>query len=411
MTRGGFVGGALASLLLQLSVSHNLAGAQSNEPVPPRTTASPGRPGTQVDASAGESELAWPLAPGAGTGSMSVRGSVRAIGRVDAEQLNALTFSWSYSGFVVRFRGTGLKVRLQNQLGYHYVAVLDGNIRFRFQSFPGIASYELVRGVAEGEHQLELHRETEGQYGASTLLGFAGATILAPPAEPSRRIEIIGDSTSAGYGNMGSEHHRPELHDGCGFSFATESAYDTYGARAARALGSDLSIVAVSGWGVLRGNDHTPEKNVPRVYPRAVADWSRPLWSFKTQPQVVVINLGANDLRPPAPSDPGEGLFRRRYLALVRTVREKYPMAWIFCSLGPTMSDDWPTDIAARTLLQTRLQSIVADRVRIGDNHVSYLEFPRHDTALSGCDWHPSAREHEKMGHQLERAIRDKLGW
>jgi lysophospholipase L1-like esterase len=346
----------------------------------------------------------------AGLGEPSVSERVRWIGRFDATSPGAPAFSWSYSGFAVHFRGTALRATLSNPMGFFFVVVRDGELLQRFKARPGTASYTLASGLPEGEHVLEVHRDSEGQYGTSTLLALGGATILPPLPGPERLIEIVGDSVSCGYGNLGVEHHQPELHDGCDYSFLTESAFASYGAITARALGADLSIVATSGWGVSRGKDHSRTKTVPRVYDRALAAAPRPAWAFAREPALVVIALGANDVTPPA-SDPGEAQFLGSYRRLLETVRSHYPHAWILCTVSPSLSDDYPPDIHARSMIRGFTLGLVRERVAQGDQRISHLEFPRAAESTTGCNWHPSRAAHVKMAEILTREIRDKLAW
>jgi lysophospholipase L1-like esterase len=343
-------------------------------------------------------------------GTTSVSESVRWIGRFDARSPNAPAFSWSYSGFAVHFRGTALRATLTNTMGFYFVVLLDGQLIRRFETRPGTGSYTLASDLPEGEHVLEVHRDSEGQYGTSTLLGFSGGTILPPLPGPDRLIEIVGDSVSCGYGNLAVEHHQPELGDGCSYSFLTESAFASYGAIAARALAADLSIVATSGWGVSRGKDHTRQKTIPRVYERALADQPRPAWEFRREPDVVIVNLGANDVTPPAP-DPGEAQFLSSYRRLLQTIRSHYAHAWIICAVSASLSDNYPPDIHARSLIRGWTLGLVRERAAQGDQRISHLEFPQSDTSTTGCNWHPSRAAHLEMAEPLTREIRNTLGW
>ena len=64
-------------------------------------------------------------------------------------------------------------------------------------------------------------------------LTVGDGALMDPPAGAGRLIEVIGDSITCGYGNLGT------LADAdC---FTTESHWDTYGAVAARALGAEVS--------------------------------------------------------------------------------------------------------------------------------------------------------------------------
>jgi lysophospholipase L1-like esterase len=67
---------------------------------------------------------------------------------------------------------------------------------------------------------------------------------MDPPAGASRLIEVIGDSISCGYGDLGKLADSECL--------TTESHWDSYEAVAARALGAEVSTIAASGRGVIR---------------------------------------------------------------------------------------------------------------------------------------------------------------
>ena len=86
---------------------------------------------------------------------------------------------------------------------------------------------------------------------------------MAPPAAAPRLIEVVGASVSCGYGNLGTAP--------CGFTFPTESAFDAYESVAARAVGAELSVVAISGRGVYRNSDGSLTDTMPQIYDRILA--------------------------------------------------------------------------------------------------------------------------------------------
>ena len=67
---------------------------------------------------------------------------------------------------------------------------------------------------------------------------------MQPPAAKERRLLVIGDSISAGFGVLCNSS------DGT-FTPATESAYHAYPGIAARALDADLQDIAYSGKGAI----------------------------------------------------------------------------------------------------------------------------------------------------------------
>jgi lysophospholipase L1-like esterase len=101
------------------------------------------------------------------------------------------------------------------------------------------------------------------------------------------------------------------------------------------------------------------------VYNRALTNDATPLWDFRVQPQVVLINLGTNDISNNK-GDPGMP-FRDAYLAFVGTVRSRYPNALIVCLIGPLLSG---TDLTA---IQTHIRSVVSTRNAAGDANIEYF--------------------------------------
>ena len=59
---------------------------------------------------------------------------------------------------------------------------------------------------------------------------------MDPPPGPGRLIEVIGDSITCGYGDLGKL--------GDADCYPTESHWDTYEAVAARMLGAEVSTIA-----------------------------------------------------------------------------------------------------------------------------------------------------------------------
>src|SRR5262245_37584358 len=127
---------------------------------------------------------------------------VRYVGRVDTSDPSGGRFAWSGSGVIARFSGTSLGVRF---LGYQqYTVLIDGVLGPKLMSIGG-GSVSLATGLAAGPHTVEIYRRTEANQGEAQFLGFdlAGGELLAAPAPRDRRLEVIGDSITCGYGNEG----------------------------------------------------------------------------------------------------------------------------------------------------------------------------------------------------------------
>jgi lysophospholipase L1-like esterase len=346
---------------------------------------------------------------GSPSGASTESPGVRSVGRVDTSDEAALRFAWSGSGLVATVSGTAISATLGNEgtaEPVYFQPVIDGTPGTRVAVSGGAQNVALGTGLADGDHLVELYRETEGRYGNSVFSGFTDGTLKAPPAPASRSIEIVGDSISAGYGNLGSEEHPNYGEDpngGCTFSTETESAYNTYGMIAARRLDAEATVVAVSGWGAYRSNGNDTTAVLSRVYGNTLGLNATPAWAFERPADVVVVNLGTNDF---ASGDPGETEFKTAYSSLLTTIREKHPDAYVFCMIGPLLYGTGLSQATART------QAIVDERRAAGDARIELLNFGQQNASLgTGCSWHPNVTVQTEMAQRLVAAIQTALGW
>jgi lysophospholipase L1-like esterase len=329
-----------------------------------------------------------------------VQGAVRWVGRVDASDPNAVKFAWSGTGFLAVVSGTKISVRLETQDAdaAFFQPVVDGKPGPRFQVRGGTArTVTIGEDLRDGDHTVELYRETEGMFGHSVFGGFVDGALRGAPQGNGRLIEVIGDSISAGYGNLGNEVH-PPWDNSCSFSVDTESAYQAYGAMIGRALDAEVSVVARSGWGIYRDGGGNTANVLAKIYGGSTPAEGSAAWDFKRKADAVIINLGTND---DGKGDPGTP-YETAYVAFVRTVRSHYPDAWIFLTLGPMTGDPQLGPMRAHV---SHVASAVADP------KVVVVEMPSQDATSTGCDYHPNVAEHEKMAHVLTKAIQAKLGW
>jgi len=324
---------------------------------------------------------------------------VRFVGRVDTSDPASARFAWSGAGVVARFTGNSLAVRLADTL--QYSVLVDGVLQTTLTS--NGASTPIGGGFGPGEHTVELYRRTEPSTGTSQFLGFdvPDGELLPPPAVPERRLEIIGDSISAGYGNEGAD-------ETCGFTPETENHYLTYGALAARELSAELSTVAWSGKGVVcnYGDDATSCTDpMPTYIDRILPDRQDSAWDYaRYQPQAVVINLGTNDFS--TNDDPTEEQFVPAYVTLLERVRAAYPEALILATVGPLLSG---TDLSTARAL---IASAVEQRLAAGDEAVRSFDLEPQDASNGlGCDYHPNLVTHQIMADVLTATLQLELGW
>jgi lysophospholipase L1-like esterase len=324
---------------------------------------------------------------------------VRWIGRVDTTTPAKPRFSWSGTGFVARFSGTSLDMQLSvSGAAEIFKTVLDGAPQAPFTATGANGTYPLATGLSSDVHTVEVYRQTEGAQGESQLLGLTvggGGALMDPPAAPARLIELIGDSITCGYGDLGT------LSDGeC---FTTESHWDTYGAVAGRALGAEVSTIAASGRGIVRNYAGDTGGTMPMVYAQILANSTTPRWDFHVEPQAVIINLGTNDISN-SKGDPGTP-FRDTYVSLLQTVRGNYPHALIVCIIAPLLNGG---DLAT---IQGHIQAAVAARNAAGDARVEFFPIPAQTSDKYACQYHPNVAENMIMADLLTAELRSKLGW
>lgn len=311
------------------------------------------------------------------------------------------TASWSGSAITLRFRGSDVNAKLNLNGKCRVQTLVDGNdCGVLSEASPG-GIFRIASGLPSGEHTVTLIKATEPFFGNLGFLGFQlneGAEVL-PASPPKRRLEVIGDSISAGYGNEAKsqyEHFLP----------GTENNWKTYGAITARNFGADFTCIAWSGkrlW---------PKDSIVDLYGRSLPMQADSDWDFSTQvPDAVLINLGTNDC---AGGNPDEEGWTKAYLDFIGRVRKNYPDAMIYCALGPMLSDSFSASKSALSTIRGYLKKIVDEANRAGDPRVKFIEFKSHHGDYSGgfgADWHPSMKTHARMAGEWTSALEADLGW
>jgi lysophospholipase L1-like esterase len=391
-------GGALPTGGVATGGTTPTAGAATGGTRPAGGSGGAGTGGTSSVASGGSSGSAGAAPTGGAT--ITDAPEVRLIGRMDTRDAAGPKFAWSGSGVIARFNGTSVGAKLVG--GQQYTVVLDGTVKDTLKPTSN-STTAIATGLTAGEHTIELYRRTEANQGAAQFLGFdfGDGRLLAPPAAATRRLEVIGDSITCGYGNEGPDQN-------CSFSADTENHYLTYEAIAARDLGAELVTIAWSGKGVVcnYGDDANSCTNpLPTYYDRILPETPSSQWDFtKFQPDAVVINLGTNDLS--TDQDPSQDEFESAYKAFLQHIREKCPNAYLLCTNGPMLTG---TELDT---IRGYIDDVVGELKSAGDTKVGSFEIAPQDEADGlGCDWHPSLKTHQKMALVLEAALKSALGW
>lgn len=315
---------------------------------------------------------------------------------VVGESNNTPTYTYSWPGvyFEAAFAGTEVDVRLDDSNNILNV-IVDGQTPVVLVR-PGKTTYS-INNLAEGEHHIRLEKRTETQLGTGTFEGFFipdhGREI--PLEKPKRRMEFIGDSAVVGYGirSPGRECSDEEI-----FSFTDTQL--SYAALAAKALGADYQINALSGFGVVRNyNGNMPEQTLPSLYPYALNNKGA-LYQGNWSPDIIVIGLGGNDFATPL--NPGERWETREalqddyvenYGKFVLGLREKHPEAhFVLLSYDPVNKE-----------LEDQVTRVVEALKRGGEDRIELVGI--RPATLSACQWHPSTADHQEAAEILTSHI------
>lgn len=216
-------------------------------------------------------------------------------------------FSFSATGFCVRFRGTCLLADLSatgigQSMGQPYLGILlEGEL---FENARKIKPSSkrgkviLLSGLEDKEHVARVYKLTESH---CNLLGLhslsTDGTFLPASHKAKLLLETYGDSISCGDGIEGVEG------DDC-FETRTENALLTYTAVASEKLDADFSIQAVGGFGltVTPWNQESPIRTTPPLFSLATyndktSEENKVPYdnSASRKPDYVIVNLGTND--------------------------------------------------------------------------------------------------------------------
>ncbi len=319
---------------------------------------------------------------------------LRFSGRWDTRDAGGPRAMWSACSVWLRFSGSALNVQLGGQGGNAFQVAIDGKPTSLITLADGRSLYEVAVDLAKGEHTIELCKRTEAFAGIVQVKSFqlaAGAKLLDLP-KVTRRVEFIGDSITAGYGN---EAATKEEH----FTNQTENAWLAWGAVAARALNAELMCEAQSGiWLMENGKDEPMPKRWDRTFPNVAGS----TWDFsRWQPDAVVVNLGTNDSNRPIDAK----VWTDAYRAFIARIRAAYPKAHIFLTIGSM--GHGPN--GAIPPLNT---AIAAACAKDGDAKVHTLALANQDAANGiGADWHPSVKTHQLMADAISAEIAKTLKW
>lgn len=317
--------------------------------------------------------------------------AIRYIGRFDKRRPGDVRFDWPGVVIETRFEGTACDAAVRGDGGLYDVSIDNATTVRLFDTLSAVRT--LASQLADSIHTLRIVKRTEGLRGQIvTLKGFyidTGRTLLPPTGTaPARRIEFIGGSNLLGFGVEADTIW-------CDTPSNYSNASLSFGTAAAKAVDAEYRVLAISGKGLVR-NWMSPYVAATRpfgmYYKRTVKNDPTAQWNFNSWiPQVVALCFGTNDFstRPHPPKE----LFINTYRNFLNDIRQRYPQAQIVCV------------VSSREPARTYVREVVERELDDGNNRIHFYSFDEVPKKQCGCDWHPNAKAHEKIGRAFAEII------
>lgn len=333
-------------------------------------------------------------------------------GRIDFTDPQHPVWIFPATSLRFRFRGKSAVLRVRNRNAYWkntLGAIVDGKqLRFDLRD-SGETRLDLVDASVDADHDVLVFKRMDACHEVTLEhLELSDGSILLPaPERLERRIEVYGDSVSAGEVSEAIDCvGKPDpVHNG-----EYSNSWYSYPWQIARKLNAELHDIAQGGIALLDGTGYYEEPNAvgmesawdkvhysPSLGPSTSWDFTQ--WT----PHVVILAVGQNDSHPIDymaldPNGERARKWREGYRRMLQNLRGVYPNAQIIC---------------CTTLLEhARAWDEAIFRVvnEIGDARITQYRFSRNGTGTPG---HPRIPEHAEMAEELSAYIESlpMKGW
>ena len=335
---------------------------------------------------------------------------IRYTGRIDWNVETEPMWVFPGTSAELRFTGNVLRIHVENFSEYwqNYLGCILDQVQSAFYlKRSGETVIEV--GVPEngsGEHHVLFFKRQDSCH-EMKILGFEigdGEKLLDLPPAPERRIEVYGDSVSAGELAEAIDHTGetdPE-HEG-GFS----NCWYSFPWMTARMLGAQLHDIAQGGIALMDGQGwfHRPQQTGMETawdkinHNTVFGEMTK--WDFSGyEPQVVIVALGQNDNYPDDYMKEDfycqmADKWRDHYKEFLKKLRGVYPDARIICCTT-ILQHDKSWDDAIEQVVNS-----------VKDKKISHFLFSRNGAATPG---HPRIPEQYEMAREMADYIENVLG-
>lgn len=304
-------------------------------------------------------------------------------------------YQWPGIYFVTSFKGKEIGFKFDDQRNKFKISIDNKEIGQIITN--GANSYKII-GLSNGIHQIRIDKISESLGHSGHFYGFfGGKTKTSPPHSKKRKIEIIGDSYSVGYGNLSLSHKcsREQL-------FELTDNSKSYGVLMAEALDADYQINAYSGIGIVRNyNNAMFGKPIGYFYGKSTFDAEKNIEKNNFNPDIINIFLGTNDFSTKIkPDEKWKNIdelkadYVKTFAEFINELRLNNRNALILISINIDANNN---HMAA----YKNLEKLFSSR----DKRIKFVILPA--TKKSGCDWHPDLYDHAAMAQILVSKVKD----
>ncbi len=338
------------------------------------------------------------------------------VGRFDTTDPTGPRATWPGARILARFDGTAVSVTFSERAetwmegapSYWEVRIDQGAwvpIAMIPDDQPHV--FDLAKDLPKGAHEIELYKRSETQTGMTQFLGFDfhGGTALPPPPRQTRRIEVMGDSQSTGFGIEMTDAPNTEC-PGANHGGRWQNFRKAWGARLGERFDAEVHGIVYSGKGVVQNVWPTDGDTLVRYYPRtnpnpAIQSSNPQLFDLASWvPDVIVLAQGAMDFN----SGVDFGTFRAAYRSFVIDVlRARGKDTHIFMAVLGRGGRDAIPGIA---------QEIIRERAAVGDDRMhAFVADDYVWTEMLACNGHGVPSWHQRIADALASEIGAATGW
>lgn len=324
---------------------------------------------------------------------------------------SGIEFSANCSGDVsIKVNTTRIRITSGNTGGMYFTVVVDGVAQYADLRIPknnnatywtsnstkypfvitnkGITEFVIAKDLSPGVHNFEIYNQTEANDGAFGIQSISlDGEILTQKDNNELLIEFVGDSITAGYGNISvGGNGRPLYQDATrGWPYLT-----------AKMLNADWSVIAQSGITASNGVGWSVGSvSMQTVYPK-LRYFSNNItnYDFKRTADIVVLGLGTNDLWTYQSSGKSLNYLKDEFKEMIKLVRKHNPKAKIIWVYG--------------MMINTANELIIGAVKELGgsNNGIYTLSLPRN---VEGGEGHPGLSAQQIYANSLSSFIKDVL--